>query len=976
MSEGNAMSSANVAEGVDREGHRTAIVFIHGQGEQKPMSSVRELARTTWSSDASLSQTDRGDLRLWSTPDTASEIFELRRLSTEGPNRGEHTSANGAKRRRFDFYEFYWAHLMAGTKFVHVILWFFTLLKKPLQETPVRLRPIRQVLSRFAELNALFAAAFSVLTSAMVLRLNVPGDLLVRAGLSDEPLSKPGLKEAYLDFQRVLGEVAAQGYMRAPMSDLSALHDTVAKLAAVGLNAAFAVVILPLIAIYFVVAGRKDAAERSNAAKMEQAPRSAFGNVITSLFALGFFYFVIGAMSPTFDLRDAVVFLAGATVFVVVFSEWRARWSVYFFYALVALTLAIFAPLPDGRVLGALTIGAFAVIWLAVRMNFVGLVITTNLVVLAAILTRTSMGSLDPGFAATFLADHPGLGLNALPDPVFSARFSDEARFFIGVSWAYFFFFSVGYGAILMNAARRWPGRLVSLFVVLLVASGLAAGAYFADAVSIERDLSVYAPWTLPFAQPVDAANATAGNLVHLQFWLTLVYFIGMIAIVVFLVIANRAFLSPVMGDSARYLRATPSNIAQRQKIREAGVSLLESLHASGRYQRIVVVGHSLGSVVGYDVLTHFWGRRVDKLGRGGEVEAAMQTLEHSARSLVTEHLAAISRATRDVERALGLHSGVKQPRAKVSDLVRVECEADARQHELRHQILNLRTERTIAALLIAAGGAKPMNGEGPTRFKPRCARLAQSLRPGPGGYDAAGRDLAVLASSIRGRSARAQLARSLFEGAARAFQGASVAHADYRRHQRAYSRLLAELQLEGGEAAWLVSDFITLGSPLNYGPYLLADTPSQFAAAKRDREALICPPFLETEPPRGFDSAEHPARLRFSYQNADPSETQTPFGPSHGSLFAPVRWTNLYFQTHSVVLGDIIAGPLWRHFDLGVHDVMVSQADTNKAFTHNEYWRSDLTTAELRALNADGLPDHLLYLRVAMDLADRGEHD
>jgi hypothetical protein len=63
------------------------------------------------------------------------------------------------------------------------------------------------------------------------------------------------------------------------------------------------------------------------------------------------------------------------------------------------------------------------------------------------------------------------------------------------------------------------------------------------------------------------------------------------------------------IGDAARYLRPHPANIAHRQAIRQAGVLLIDKLHASGRYDRIVILGHSLGSVIAYDIVTHAWTR-------------------------------------------------------------------------------------------------------------------------------------------------------------------------------------------------------------------------------------------------------------------------------------------------------------------------------------------------------------------------------
>lgn len=68
-----------------------------------------------------------------------------------------------------------------------------------------------------------------------------------------------------------------------------------------------------------------------------------------------------------------------------------------------------------------------------------------------------------------------------------------------------------------------------------------------------------------------------------------------------------QGFAITYLGDAARYLSPLPSNIAVRQKIRSEGIELLHRLHQSGDYDRIILVGHSLGSVIGYDILTHLW---------------------------------------------------------------------------------------------------------------------------------------------------------------------------------------------------------------------------------------------------------------------------------------------------------------------------------------------------------------------------------
>lgn len=64
------------------------------------------------------------------------------------------------------------------------------------------------------------------------------------------------------------------------------------------------------------------------------------------------------------------------------------------------------------------------------------------------------------------------------------------------------------------------------------------------------------------------------------------------------------------VGDATRYLEPTPDNIQRRQEIRRAGVDLLDRLHDGDAYSRIIMVGHSLGSVIAYDILSAAWIRR------------------------------------------------------------------------------------------------------------------------------------------------------------------------------------------------------------------------------------------------------------------------------------------------------------------------------------------------------------------------------
>ena len=100
-----------------------------------------------------------------------------------------------------------------------------------------------------------------------------------------------------------------------------------------------------------------------------------------------------------------------------------------------------------------------------------------------------------------------------------------------------------------------------------------------------------------------------------------------------FLMPALEFVLRKIVGDAARYLNPAPANIECRQRIRAAGVDLLNRLHKRG-YRRIIVVGHSLGSVIGYDMLTYAWVQHHKEIDGGKpKQKAALTALEALSRS-------------------------------------------------------------------------------------------------------------------------------------------------------------------------------------------------------------------------------------------------------------------------------------------------------------------------------------------------------
>jgi hypothetical protein len=76
----------------------------------------------------------------------------------------------------------------------------------------------------------------------------------------------------------------------------------------------------------------------------------------------------------------------------------------------------------------------------------------------------------------------------------------------------------------------------------------------------------------------------------------------------------NALFLQPYLGDVARYVRNSPANVAVRRQIRRDAVDTLKALHESGDYDRIVVVAHSLGTIVAYDMLRAYYSRICDEM--------------------------------------------------------------------------------------------------------------------------------------------------------------------------------------------------------------------------------------------------------------------------------------------------------------------------------------------------------------------------
>lgn len=140
-----------------------------------------------------------------------------------------------------------------------------------------------------------------------------------------------------------------------------------------------------------------------------------------------------------------------------------------------------------------------------------------------------------------------------------------------------------------------WRALLISLVISLIF---IGVDRYWQPQTTFAETLIKAWPWGLNSPWSVDLAWAVVGLYLAV----------------------NAAFLQPYLGDAARYFRNSPANVAVRRAIRTEAVNTLDRLHTSGQYDRIVVVAHSLGCVVSYDMLRAYFSRVCDELPPVGQL--------------------------------------------------------------------------------------------------------------------------------------------------------------------------------------------------------------------------------------------------------------------------------------------------------------------------------------------------------------------
>lgn len=303
-------------------------------------------------------------------------------------------------------------------------------------------------------------------------------------------------------------------------------------------------------------------------------------------------------------------------------------------------------------------------------------------------------------------------------------------------------------------------------------------------------------------------------------------------SIIAVYVIVNAAFLVPYLGDAARYFRNAPANVAVRREIRRQAVDTLEALHTCGDYDRIVVVAHSLGTVVAYDMLRSYFGRVASRLP---------------------------------------------------TDATVIDDDFDSVDY-------------------------KPLNTDDLRR---KARHIVQKL-------------FAAEAISLKGQE--------------RQVDQAGVA--------------------DRGAKVWLVTDFITLGSPLTHAHYLMcngkdhAALETDFNRRVKEREFPICPPLADDGAGGG----------RLTFKNSITGNRQI----HHGAVFGLTRWTNLFFPRTEILWGDAIGGECASVFGPALVDVPVrTNSDRRDSFfAHILYW-------DIKQSEGCEAP-HIQALRAAINLEDK----
>ncbi|TGB16054.1 hypothetical protein [Streptomyces sp. MZ04] len=168
--------------------------------------------------------------------------------------------------------------------------------------------------------------------------------------------------------------------------------------------------------------------------------------------------------------------------------------------------------------------------------------------------------------------------------------------------------------AHLMQGNRLWD--MVPTFFRLLCRLPRPPGLRFAWAASWA--IILFIGWKIYELHPVSSEEEFAKTL------FTAILGTGVVGVALLILVTKVVpqFITSSLVDVVRYLDTSPRSYAVRHDIRQEFIDLLKELHNSKyrdrpRYQRIIIVAHSLGAYIAYDGISYLWGEMNNRTHAG-----------------------------------------------------------------------------------------------------------------------------------------------------------------------------------------------------------------------------------------------------------------------------------------------------------------------------------------------------------------------
>jgi hypothetical protein len=133
----------------------------------------------------------------------------------------------------------------------------------------------------------------------------------------------------------------------------------------------------------------------------------------------------------------------------------------------------------------------------------------------------------------------------------------------------------------------------------------------------------------------------------------------------------------------------------------------------------------------------------------------------------------------------------------------------------------------------------------------------------------------------------------------------------------------------------WLITDFITMGSPLAHLDYLLTSSVEEYGNRVKEKEFPVCPPYPDLYKGKATEWLyNRDFKLDALNEEGKPVKLKL---LNYSSMFGCTRWTNMYFSS------DFVGGPMRRIFGNGIKDVRIEAGKLKDYFPfpfgHTNYW-------------------------------------